>query len=232
VTETSTERREIFSPEIRGPRIEEARPEWEVLLELAARARPERAGRLAFAGTPEIRSEIAAVIPQYAGIAELSERGDSFQFGGPNLPPGEEFDTEDGKARFAAVPMPEPVADDGRLALSTRRGKQFNGMVQEARDSITGAVREAVLISPEDSRRLGIADGEEVRVRSEAGEMRGRALLAPLAPGNVQVHWPEGNVLIGDERRSPQAGIPDYNARVTVEAVPAGSGPAPGPRES
>jgi hypothetical protein len=33
----------------------------------------------------------------------------------------------------------------------------------------------------------------------------------------VQVHWPEGNVLIGDDRRSPQAGIPDYNARVTVE---------------
>ncbi len=46
ITETSTERRVILSPEVPGPRVEEARPEWEVLLELAraraagARARP------------------------------------------------------------------------------------------------------------------------------------------------------------------------------------------------
>ncbi|HEX6115759.1 MAG TPA: FdhF/YdeP family oxidoreductase [Solirubrobacterales bacterium] len=216
VTETSTERRVIYSPEIPGPRIEEARPEWEVLGDLAARARPELAERVRFGGTPAIRAEIADVIPQYRGIEELTAPGDSFQFGGPNLPPGERFDTDDGKARFSPVPMPEPVAEDGRLALSTRRGKQFNGMVQESRDSITGAVREAVLISAEDAGRLGIADGDEVLVRSGVGEMRGRALVAPLAPGNVQVHWPEGNVLIGDTKRSPQAGIPDYNARVTV----------------
>jgi predicted molibdopterin-dependent oxidoreductase YjgC len=222
VTETSTERRVIYSPEIRGPRVEEARPEWEVLAEVARRARPELAGRLDFAGTPAIRDEIAEVIPQYRGIELLARQGDSFQFGGPNLPPGDEFDTEDGKAHFAVVPMPEPVPEDGRLALATRRGKQFNSMVQESRDSITGAMREAVLISGEDADRLGIADGDEVLVASDTGEMRGVALVAALAPGNVQVHWPEGNVLIDDTRRSSQAGIPDYNARVTVRPVPAG----------
>ncbi len=219
VTETSTERRIIFSPEIEGPRIEEARPEWEVLAELAARARPELADQLAFDGTPAIRAEIANVVPQYSGIEKLAAQGDSFQFGGPNLPPGERFDTDDGKARFTTVPMPDPVAEDGRFALSTRRGKQFNSMVQESRDSLTGAVREAVLISAEDAGRLGISHGDEVVVSSEAGEMSGRVFLAPLAPGNVQVHWPEGNVLIDDSRRSPEAGIPDYNARVTVRAT-------------
>ena len=50
ITETSTERRIIFSPEIPGPRIEEARPEFEVVGELAARVRPELAGRVRFAG--------------------------------------------------------------------------------------------------------------------------------------------------------------------------------------
>ena len=35
VTETSTERRVIFSPEIPGPRVAEARPEWEVFMEMA-----------------------------------------------------------------------------------------------------------------------------------------------------------------------------------------------------
>jgi molybdopterin-dependent oxidoreductase alpha subunit len=232
VTETSTERRVIYSPEIRGPRVEEARPEWEVLAEVARRARPELAERLEFDGTAAIREEIAEVIPQYRGIELLSRQGDSFQFGGPNLPPGEDFDTEDGKAHFSTVPMPEPLAEDGRLALSTRRGKQFNSMVQESRDSITGAMREAVLLSAEDAERLGIADGDEVLVASEVGELRGVALVAQLAPGNVQVHWPEGNALIADTRRSPQAGIPDYNARVTVRPVPpseAASAPAPGP---
>src|SRR5262249_34959446 len=41
VTETSTERRVIFSPEIPGPRINEARSEWEVFLDLARRVKPE-----------------------------------------------------------------------------------------------------------------------------------------------------------------------------------------------
>ena len=43
VTETSTERRIIFSPEIPGPRIEQAWPEYRVFGELVARARPDLA---------------------------------------------------------------------------------------------------------------------------------------------------------------------------------------------
>ena len=55
VTETSTERRIIFSPEVPGRRIGEARPEWEVLLDLARRVKPELVDKLTFAGTPELR---------------------------------------------------------------------------------------------------------------------------------------------------------------------------------
>jgi anaerobic selenocysteine-containing dehydrogenase len=103
------------------------------------------------------------------------------------------------------------------LRLSTRRGKQFNSMVQESRDALTGATREAVLISAHDAERLGLAEGDPVVVRSATGELRGRVALAPIAPGNAQVHWPEGNALIASGVRSSEAGIPDYNARVTVE---------------
>jgi molybdopterin-dependent oxidoreductase alpha subunit len=220
VTETSTERRVIFSPEIRGPRIGEARPEWEALCELASRVRPELADRIAFAGTAAIREEIAETVPSYRGIERLRRQGDQFQYGGPHLCAGWEFPTADGRAHFTGVRIPEPVPDDGRLALSTRRGKQFNSMVQERSDSLTGALRDAVLINSSDAERLGIADGADVVVRSDAGQMRGRARLAAIAPGNVQVHWPEGNVLISGRRRSPDARIPDYNARVTVEAAP------------
>src|SRR5262249_5540350 len=78
VTETSTERRIIFSPEVPGRRIGSSRPEWEVLCEAAARARPKEAGRIRFASTQAIREEIARAIPLYAGIEKLGRRGDSF----------------------------------------------------------------------------------------------------------------------------------------------------------
>jgi molybdopterin-dependent oxidoreductase alpha subunit len=219
VTQTSTERRVIFSPEVAGPRVPAARPEWEVLTELAARARPELAERIRFDDTASIRREIAQVVPLYRGIEELSEQGDSFQYGGPHLCSGWAFPTPDGRAHFSAVAIGEPAPDDGRLALSTRRGKQFNSMVQERADALTGATREAVLLSADDAKRLGIGDGDSVVVRSDFGQLRGRALVAPIAPGNVQVHWPEGNALIGSDRRSAEARIPDYNARVTVSPL-------------
>ena len=41
--------------------------------------------------------------------------------------------------------------------------------------------------------------------------------LAPLAPGNLQVHWPEGNVIVARGRVDALSGVPDYNARVRVE---------------
>jgi molybdopterin-dependent oxidoreductase alpha subunit len=216
VTETTTERRVVFSPEIRGPRIDEARPEWDVLGELAARVRPELADRVRFTETPAIRDEIARVIPTYAGIEELREQGDEFQYGGRRLCEGWNFDTADGRAHFTTVAIPEPTAEDGSFALSTRRGKQFNSMVHESRDAITGAVRDAVLINEHDAARIGVREGEPVLLRSQYGELRCITHLAPIAPGNLQVHWPEGNVLIDGGRRSPEAVIPDYNARVTV----------------
>jgi molybdopterin-dependent oxidoreductase alpha subunit len=228
VTETSTERRVILSPEIPGPRIGEARPEWEVMTELAARVRPEVAERVRFAGTPEIRDEIGRLVANYEGIEKLREGGDSFQYGGPMLCAGPSFPTPDGKAHFNTVAIPEPLPEDGRFVVSTRRGKQFNSMVQESTDALTGAAREAVLINEHDAKRLGLAHGDELLLRSEVGELRGRAHLAPIAPGNLQVHWPEGNTLIAGGHLSPDARMPDYNARVTVEPLQASAPQSPG----
>jgi molybdopterin-dependent oxidoreductase alpha subunit len=217
VTETTTERRVVLSPEIPGPRVAEARSEGEVLLELARRLRPDLASRLSYRDTGAIREEIARVVPLYAGIEKLREGGESFQYGGPRLCEGWEFPTADGLAHFTSVrPQPNERAD-GRFRLSTRRGKQFNSMVQESRDGLTGAVRDAVLMSKHDAEQLGLRDGDPVRLRSDAGELPGHVHLAAIAPGNVQVHWPEGNRLIGTGRRSPEAGIPDYTASVSVE---------------
>ena len=73
VTETSTERRIIFSPEIPGRRIGSARPEWEVFGDVCARVRPEDAEKIRFQSTAAIRAEIARAIPLYAGIETLAK---------------------------------------------------------------------------------------------------------------------------------------------------------------
>ena len=218
VTETTTERRVIFSPEIEGHRIGEARPEWRVFGELAAARGPSSRTGSASPMPQSIREEIAPSSPATSSIAGLRERGDQFQIGGAAPLRGPSFPLPGGRARFQTVSLPEPEPDDGRLRLSTRRGKQFNSMVQSSRDALTGAAR----VGRADQRRRrarGSAsrDGAAVIVRSDHGELPGRARIGPIRAGDVQVHWPEGNVLIGREARSPEARVPDYNARVSVE---------------
>ncbi len=218
VTETSTERRVIFSPEIPGRRVGEARPEWDVFMDLARRVRPDLDERLTFRDTAAVRDEIARAIPFYDGIQHLRRAGDQFQYGGPHLCWGWRFPTPDGKAHFSVVPLPRFDLPEDMFLLATRRGRQFNSMVQGRQDALTGAVRDAVLVNRDDAHRLGLKESDAVLLRSRTGEFRGRVRIAPMKPGNLEIHWPEGNVLI-DRRRSPEAGIPDYNALVRMEKI-------------
>src|SRR5262245_43304178 len=195
-TETSTERRIIFSPEIPGRRVGSARPEWEVFGEVAARVRPDRAAAVRFASSQAIRDEIGRAVPLYAGIERLTRAGDQIQWGGERLFEDGGVATPGGKAHFSVVVPHERRAPDGRLRLSTRRGKQFNSMVQRAVDPLTGAGRDDVLVSPEDARRLGVRDGDRVRLVSPVGQLTGRARIDALKPGTIAVHWPEANVLL------------------------------------
>ena len=217
VTETSTERRVIFSPEVPGPRVAEARPEWWIFGELAARGRPELASKVRFSGTTEIREEISRAVPAYGLIRTLRSEGDQFQYGGSMLCAGWEFPTGDGKAHFIPVALPEQDVPAGAFLVTTRRGRQFNSLVQAGRDTHNGAERDSVLINRLDAASLGVAEGDRVVLRSESGEMAGRVFLAPVARGTLQVHWPEGEVLLDRAKRSPESGIPAYTAVARVE---------------
>jgi anaerobic selenocysteine-containing dehydrogenase len=220
VTQTSTERRIMFSPEIEGRRIGEARPEWQIFTDLAARARPDLAGKVGFDGTQALREEIARVVPAYEGIQDLHKTGDQVQYGGPHLCADWAFPTPDGRAAFSVVALPDSAIPDGMFALSTRRGKQFNTMVQETSDALTGAAaRDAVFMNAGDASELGVGQGDQVVLHNEHGALHGRVFLAPIQPRNVQVYWPEGNVLIDRRARSPLSRVPDYNALVTIEPM-------------
>lgn len=210
VTQTSTERRVIYSPRIKSKRPPDARSEWEVLGEIAARVKPELADKVRFVSTRAIRAEIAQVIPQYAGIEKLEREGDHFQYGGGLLCKDWQFPTLDGKAHFYAAPLPEHALAPNELVLVTRRGKQFNSMVHEDKESATGYGRDAVLISAADARRLHLTQGESVQLSNDVGSYSGRVQIADLATGMVQVYWPEANALLDTHTRSPKATVPAY----------------------
>lgn len=216
-TETSTERRIIYSPEIPGPRPGEAMDEWEIPVLVARRFDPERAAKIfPWRDTHDIRLEIERVCPTYKGIGSLYKKGDQVQYGGPLLLAGR-FGTPDGKGRFTPIDLPEETAPAGRFFLTTRRGKQFNSMVGAEVDPLVGAARDAILMAPEDAAGLKLAAGDLVILRNELGEYHGRVVIDRVKPRSLQVYWPEANSIIPAGRLDP-CGIPDYNA--TVEVVP------------
>ena len=218
-TETSTERRIIFSPEIPGRRIGSAKPEWWVFREVMARTAPERAHLVGMRDAAEIRQEIGKAIPLYQGIEKLAAKGDQFQWGGRNLYADGRFGTPDGKAHFSVVTPRVASPHRDRFAVSTRRGKQFNSMVQRQTDPLTGAAREDIFISGDDLKRLRLDEGTVVQLRSATGTFRGRLKRAPIKAGNLEVHWPEGNVLLSGTAIDPASMEPDFNALVTIEAA-------------
>jgi molybdopterin-dependent oxidoreductase alpha subunit len=213
---TNTERRIRYSPEIPGPRYGETKPEWEIpMLVAECVLGPERSRLIHFNNPQEIRDEMERVIPMYTGIAGLRKEGDAVQYGGPLLCRGGVCPTPDGRATFTSVSLP-PSAPEETFLLTTRRGRQFNSMIFDDKDSLNNAGRWDVLTCLEDAERLGIANGDRIRLRSEAGEMEGFCRMADVAPGTLVAYWPEANVLL-PRILDPDSMEPDYNVQVSLE---------------
>jgi len=221
-TETSTERRVIYSPEIPGPRLPETRDEWEIPVLVARRAEPENAARIfPWRDTQDIRDEIDRVCPTYHGIAGLRKKGDNFQYGGARLLV-DRFLTPDGKGHFSAVSLPEEHVPPGHFLLATRRGRQFNSIVHGDKDLLNGAVRSDILMAQADAERLGFKNGDAIVLSNDRGEFRGRVRIDRVKPGSLQGYWPEVNVLV-PAGCLDASGVPDYNA--IVEVFPADRAP-------
>ncbi len=220
-TETTTERRIAFSPEIPGRRSAR-RAQREIFRDVAQRVDPARAHLVDFAsGTRSARDR--AVVPFYDGVETLRATGDSVQWGGSRLCDGGVFPTPSGRAAFTPVARPRSMpmrrSTVPRIgSVSARGGGSSSTPSSTPTATRSRATRDALSMAPDDAEALGVVDGAPVVVRSDAGELRRAVHLAALTPGNVQVFFPEGNVLLSGRRRDG-SGVPDYNALVSVEAV-------------
>jgi molybdopterin-dependent oxidoreductase alpha subunit len=218
--ETSTERRVMFTPEI--PRqVGEAKAEWKILRDLALAAYPEKASLFGCETGWKMREEIARVVPFYDGVQHLRKTGDAFQYGGPHLCADGQFPTPDGRGHFRNVAIPPLHRQQGEFHVSTRRGKQFNTLIYAEIDPLNNAPRDAILMSPEDASRLHVVTGDRIALVNTLGRYEGRVHCAPIAQGNLQVHWPEGNTIIRKGVVDAHGGVPDYNAHVRVEKLQA-----------
>ncbi len=221
-TETTTERRVVYTPELSGHTIGEAKAEWRMLGDLARMAKAKDAWRVQYSCGADLRADIERSVPLYRGIAALKKQGDQFQWGGPRLYVDGQFPFEDGKARFAVL-MPRlpyaPCQGERRFRISTRRGKQFNSMVQRDVDPLTGAARDHIYMHAADATALGLSPNDAIELRNDLGRYRGRVFVAEVAPGTLQGHWPELNHLVPHDRIEAEGGVPDYNAWVEVVPV-------------
>ena len=220
-TTTSTERRIRFTPEVAGPRIGETKPEWEILSLVGQRALPEPARqRIRYTDVRQIMEEMEQAMSLYRGIQDLRKEGDSVQYGGPLLLAGGVCPKmPDGRARLVPVRPVQSSRPPGTFYLTTRRGDQFNSIIYGDTDAITGSKRrDVVFFSAEDAQKLGLHDGDAVRLQSGHGEFRGICAVEDVKPGCLQAFWPEANVLLA-QILDPESGEPDYNVLVTAKKL-------------
>ncbi len=208
-TQTSTERRIRYSPEL-SRQTGESRTEWKILCDLA-RACGRDPG---FETADQIRQEMDFVMPMYRGIAQLKAEGDSFQYGGARLCEQPGF-----RGAFSVLPLPAArAAEADQFFVATRRGTQFNSIVFKDRDALTGCQRGDIILSSPDIQRLQLSEGDRVELSSRLGRMEARVRAGDVRPGTIQAHWPEANVLI-ERHYEAKSGEPDYNAEVTLRKL-------------
>ncbi|MEU4775847.1 molybdopterin oxidoreductase family protein [Micromonospora sp. NPDC023644] len=225
------------------------RTDLEILAGLADRlAAPDRSGAAAPAGRfptdprvvfAELRRASAGGTADYAGVswARIDERDGVFwpcpAEDGPDTPRlfADRFATPDGRARFHAVehrPAAEEVCAEYPLHFTTGRVlAQYQSGTQTRR---VAALRRAapdafVELHPDLAGRLGIGDGEPVRVVSRRGEFRAPARLsAAIRPDTVfaPFHWggaARANSVTNDAV-DPVSGMPEFKiCAVRLERV-------------
>jgi formate dehydrogenase major subunit len=178
----------------------QARADWQILCDLmAATGYPQR-----YTHPSEIMDEIARVAPPFAGVSYARLDGDGLQWpvsssddAGTAILHRETFARGPASlARIDFVPSPTLAAAEGGLVLMTGRAlEHYNaGSMTRRSGNLALRPRDALQIHPSDARARAIVDGDEVVVKSAAGEAHAVARITDeVAPGTLFLtfHFPE-----------------------------------------
>lgn len=219
-TITNSERRVQLTNQAIEP-TGDVRQDYEILADLAGRM-----GHPGFPSTAEaLWKEIADLTPQYHGMTwdRVSETGLQWPCPAEDHP-GTKFLHKDKFARGKGIltpleykpPAEEPDADWPMVLSTGRMLEHFHtGTMTRKTDVLDALVPTGhVEVHPADAKKLGIADGDRVKVSSRRGSIETTALVIDrVAEGSIFVPWhfaeAAANVLTNDAL-DPVASIPEY----------------------
>ncbi len=203
-TFTNTERRVQMVNKAIEP-IGNSKADWEIICAVANRL----GGAFTYESPEAVMKEVAALTPQYGGItyARLGNKG--LQWPVPTAEhPGTKFLHEGkfsrGKGLFMVIDykLPDELPDEEYplLLSSGRKLQHYNVMTRNSKALDAHAPEELAEINPEDAKRLGIEDGERVKVASRRGELETKVKVTDrVLPGMLwmTLHYKESptNVL-------------------------------------
>jgi predicted molibdopterin-dependent oxidoreductase YjgC len=216
-----------------------ARPDWEILCDLAKRLETKLERKVSagfeYTSPAHIWDEMAFLTPDFRGIThERIAREDGVHWPCPTSDhPGTPYLFSDtfpsGKGQLTPLsyrPSAELPDDDYPFVLSTGRVLyHWHGGTMTRRSKLDDIYPEpTVEIHPDDAQNLGIQAGDWIKVRSRRGEIKVKTLVTERSPAGlvfIPFHFAEAaaNELTLDAR-DPKAKIPDYKVcAVAVEPI-------------
>jgi formate dehydrogenase alpha subunit len=221
-TFTNTDRRVQRVRQAIAP-VGDAKPDWWIICQLAQKMGKEKGFQ--FNHPSEIMDEIASVTPSYAGISykRLDTGGLQWPCPTPEHPGTPILHTKTftrGKGKFTALeykPSAEVPDEEYPLILTTGRSLfhyHTGTMSRRVSGLRTFRNEELVEINPEDAARLGISDGDMVKVTSRRGTVIARAKVTEASsPGVVFMtfHFAESPTnQLTNPALDPVAKIPEF----------------------
>ncbi len=220
----------------------QARPDWWITCELARRLAPrlglDVGAQFTYDSPAAVFDEMASLVPFLGGISHARlDRAGGLQWPCPTPEhPGTRYLYADsfprGKGRFVpavqtveAAELPDPeyplILNTGRLLYHWH-----GGTITRRVPGLTAlAPRLDVAIHPADARRIGVRDGDPVRVVSRRGELEGWAQLTDgLRPGAIFIPFvrfgESAANFLTNSAADPISKIPEYKVcAVRVEPV-------------
>jgi len=221
-TYTNTDRRVQVGRKVLEP-PGQARVDWEIICEISNRMGYE----MRYESPREVFEEFASLAPSYGGLTydNLGLTGKLWPCPDPSgegtaVLFGDRFPTPSGRGKFVPAefePARELPDEEYPFVLSTGRLLEHwhtGTMTRRARALAAISPEARVDVHPDDLRRLGLDDGEMVRVASRRGNIELRAKSSPgITPGMVFIpfHFREAaaNVLTIDAL-DPYGKIPEF----------------------
>jgi formate dehydrogenase major subunit len=209
----------------------QAKADWEIIAGISTKM----GYPMGYTSAAEIMAEINAVTPSYAGITYERLEKEGIQWPCPNADhPGTRFLHKDrfsrGRGLFHAIeyiPPAEQTDAEYPIILSTGRvlyHYHTGTMTRLSKGSMERCPESLVEINPFDAEKLGIGDGQTVKVTSRRGTLQAKAKITTRSDAGtifMNFHFHEAAVnLLTNPALDPTAKIPEYKVcAVRVEAA-------------